>query len=64
MLFFQKRGFNPSVKTFNTTEEWQQHTLMIADFDGCDGTDVIGFWFGSVQPGDFGFQIDELSLTR
>lgn len=64
MLFFQKRGFTPSIKTFKTSNEWQEHTFKIADFDGCDGTDIIGFWFGSSQPGEFDFQIDEVSLTQ
>ena len=64
MLFFQKRGFTPSIKTFNTSDIWQEQTFAIADFDGCDGTDVIGIWFGSSQPGEFAFQIDEVSLTQ
>lgn len=62
MLFFQKRGFQPSTKTFSASEEWKQHKFDIADFDGCDGTDVIGIWFGQGIPGEFKFQIDELTL--
>ena len=63
MLFFQKRGFNPSVKSFATEATWKEHTFSISDFDGCDGSDVLGIWFGSEQPGKFSFQIDEVELA-
>ena len=64
MLFFQKRGFQPSVKPFRAASEWQKHTFEIKDFDGCDGTDVMGIWFGSTKPGSFSFQIDNVQLTK
>ena len=62
MLFFQKRGFQPSTKTIKASKEWKQHRFDFADFDGCDGTDVIGIWFGQATPGEFKFQIDEITL--
>ncbi len=64
MLFFQKRGFMPSTKSFVAEKEWKQYSFKIKDFDGCDGTDVTGLWFGQDSPGEFQFQIDEVKLTK
>ena len=64
MLFFQKRGFMPSTKSFVAGKEWKQYSFKISDFDGCDGTDVNGFWFGHNSSGKFEFQIDEVKLTK
>ena len=64
MLFFQKRGFLPSAKQFSATKEWKKYGFKIKDFDGCDGTDVLGIWFGKSTPGKFSFQIDEVQLQK
>ena len=64
MLFFQKRGFLPSAKQFSATKEWKKYDFKIKDFDGCDGTDVLGIWFGKSTPGKFSFQIDEVQLDK
>ena len=64
MMFFQKRGFQPSMKEFVAGSEWKQYDFKIADFDGCDGTDVLGFWFGTGTPGEFKFQIDQVQLKK
>jgi len=64
MLFNQRRGAIPSTKTFVAGKQWQQHSFKIADFDKCDGTDVLGFWFGSHQTGEFQFRIDQVKLVR
>ncbi|MEO1523856.1 MAG: amidohydrolase family protein [Planctomycetota bacterium] len=63
MLFFQKRGFAPSIKSFTAAKEWRECRYAIKDFDGCDGSDVLGIWFGADQAGDFAFQIDEVRLV-
>ncbi|MEL6896919.1 MAG: amidohydrolase family protein, partial [Planctomycetota bacterium] len=62
MLFFSKLGMQPSMQTFITSVDWQQHEYAISDFDGCDGSDVIGIWFGSDAPGDFEFHVDNVEL--
>ena len=62
MLFFQKRGFTPSVKSFTAGQDWKEYRFPIKEFDGCDGSDVLGIWFGAEQPGEFAFQIDEVRL--
>ena len=64
LLFSQKRGFVPSAKTFAAKDDWKQCSFPISDFDGCDGTDITGLWFGSNQPGEFEFQIDRVELTK
>lgn len=64
MLFFQKRGFNPSVKTFKAAKNWTEYRFPISAFDKCDGTDVLGVWFGSEKAGAFEFEIDELALEK
>jgi len=64
MLFFQKRGFQPAMKTFVAEPEWKRYEFAIKDFDGCDGTDVLGFWFGMNAPGEFKFRIDQVQLMK
>ena len=64
MMFFQKRGFLPSTKQFSATKEWKKYDFKIKDFDDCDGTDVLGIWFGKSTPGKFSFQIDEVQLQK
>lgn len=64
MLFFQKRGFQPAIKKFRANKEWQQYSFAIKDFEGCDGTDVTGIWFGNDNSGDFQFQVDEVVLKK
>ena len=64
MLFFQKRGFQPSIETFSATKEWKKYKFKIKDFHGCDGTDVLGVWFGRSKPGKFSFQIDQVQFDK
>ena len=64
MVFFQKRGFQPSTKTFQAGEAWKEYTFDFQDFDGCDGSDVTGIWFGNDSSGEFEFQIDEVKLAK
>ena len=62
MIFTRKRGFQPSFKLFNATEQWKKHSYDFADFDGSDGSDVMGIWFGTNQPGEFEFQLDSVKI--
>lgn len=64
MLFFQKRGFNPSMQSFTAGSKWTKHSFELSSFDECDGTDIIGIWFGSGMPGEFEFQIDQVQLEK
>ena len=64
MVFFQKRGFQPSTKTFQAGEAWKEYSFDFQDFDGCDGSDVTGIWFGNDSSGEFEFQIDEVKLAK
>ncbi len=64
MLFTQKRGFQPSVQVLKAGKEWKRFVFKISDFDGSDGTDVLGLWFGKSVKGEFRFWIDEVQLER
>lgn len=61
MLFTKARGFSPSMKSFVAGEEWTQQRFTIRDFDGCNGTDIMGvFLGGGDKPGDFKLFIDNV----
>jgi hypothetical protein len=61
MLFFQAHGFAPSMRSFVATPDWQQYRFALKDFDGCDGTDVLGLFFGGgAEAGPFEFQVDDV----
>lgn len=64
MLFSKKRGFQPSVKKFKADTNWTRYQFKIRDFDDCDGTDVLGIWFGNESTGPYKFQIDEVQLSK
>ena len=46
MIFAADLPYSRSTKRFEVTEKWTQFTYDIAEFDGCDGKNVFGFWFG------------------
>jgi hypothetical protein len=61
MLFFQANGYAPARKQFETGGEWRQHRFALTDFDGCDGSGLMGVFIGgSAESGAFSFQIDEV----
>ena len=62
MLFTQKRGFQPSIQFLKAGKEWKRVEYKIADFDGSDGTDVLGLWIGKSEAGNFQFWIDHVQL--
>jgi hypothetical protein len=61
MIFFQSRGFSPSLQTFEPGKEWARHRFELKDFDGCDGKGLLGVFFGGgPEVGKFEFQIDDI----
>ena len=46
MVFSQARGFIPVIKTFVPGKEWKQFRFAWKDFDGLDGTQTLGLFFG------------------
>lgn len=62
MLFTRKRGFTPSIRTFKAKTEWARFRFPLEDFDGSDGSDVLGIFIGSTQAGKFELSVDELKL--
>ncbi len=62
MVFTQKRGFTPSTKSFRAKPEWNRFTFPLSDFDGSDGSDVLGIFIGSSRPGKFELLVDELKM--
>ena len=63
MFFATSRGFAPAIQTFVAGAEWKQYTFKTRDFDGLDGHDITGIFFGAGQPaGKFAFQIDDVQF--
>jgi hypothetical protein len=61
MLFFQANGYTPAVKRFEAGKEWKRHRFELSEFSGCDGSGLMGVFFGGTPvPGPFSFQIDEV----
>lgn len=65
MLFFQRKGFQPSILTFVAGSEWKQHRFALRDFSGCEGTDIVGLFFGAgSDAGPFALQIDDVRFEK
>jgi hypothetical protein len=63
MLFFQANGYVPARQSFSPGHDWKQYRFDLSAFDGCDGSGLMGIFFGgSAEPGPFSFQLDEVSL--
>ncbi len=63
MLFATSQGYMPAIQSFVTGPEWKQFTFPISSFNGMDGSDLNGIFFGGgPEPGSFSFQIDEVRL--
>jgi hypothetical protein len=61
MIFTRKGGFRPSGKSFAAGKEWKLHRFELKEFDGCDGSDLLGvFLGGGPEVGDFELWIDDL----
>jgi Amidohydrolase family/Complex I intermediate-associated protein 30 (CIA30) len=61
MLFAKTFGFQPAVETFTAGPEWKHFAFPLKDFNGTDGHDLIGVFFGSSPgPGKFELWIDDV----
>lgn len=62
-LFCEGSGQLPPEQPFEVTSEWQEISLDLTTFEGCDGTGVQAIIFSAgIAPGPFSFQIDEVSF--
>jgi hypothetical protein len=63
MLFFQANGYMPARQSFTPGPEWKNFKFDLAAFDGCDGSGLMGLFFGaSAELGPFAFQLDDVRL--
>jgi hypothetical protein len=65
MLFARSHGFQPAFKSFVAGNEWKRFKFRLSEFDGMDGSDLMGILFaGGPAPGRFVLQIDEVVLSQ
>jgi hypothetical protein len=65
MLFARSHGFQPAFKSFVAGNEWKRFTFRLSEFDGMDGSDLMGILFaGGPAPGRFVLQIDDVILSQ
>lgn len=62
LVFTEKGGFQPAIQSFKATNEWKRYNFKFTDFNGTNGKDVMGIWFGNTTPGEFKFWIDQVEL--
>jgi hypothetical protein len=62
LLFAKSRGYQPAVKTFEAKPEWHEYRFSVSDFDGLDGHDLTGIFFGAGSPGSFAFELDNVAF--
>lgn len=61
MIFAQGFGYQPAQQTFTAGAEWKQFTFPLKAFNGTDGHDLTGVFFGSSPtPGKFDLRIDDV----
>jgi len=61
MIFAQSFGYQPAEQTFTASAEWKQFTFPLKSFNGTDGHDLTGVFFGSSPtPGKFDLLIDDV----
>jgi hypothetical protein len=61
MIFSQAGGFSRSEKTFTADDRWEKHRFELKEFDGCDGSGLMGVFFGGgAEPGPFELLIDDV----
>jgi hypothetical protein len=64
MLFSNSRGYQPLTKNFTAGAEWKCFRFRISEFEGIDGSDIMGIVFvGGPAPGKFALQIDDVRLS-
>lgn len=65
MLFMKSFGQFIPTKDFTVTKDWKYFSFKIKDFNGCDGSDMQGIFFGANNHiGPFSFQIDNVRFDR
>jgi hypothetical protein len=65
MLFARSHGFQPVFKSFVAGNEWRRFKFRLSEFDGMDGSDLMGILFaGGPAPGRFVLQIDDVVLSQ
>jgi hypothetical protein len=61
MIFAKGFGYQPATQTFTVGAEWKQFTFPLKAFNGTDGHDLMGVFFGSSPtPGKFELSIDDV----
>ncbi len=64
MIFTEAGGRIPASQDFTPTSEWKQYTFPLSDFHA-DGKGLQAILFtGSMTPGPFAFQIDDVQLVK
>lgn len=63
LVFAETLGRIPAERTFDTTEEWAEHTFSWTDFRGIDGSDIMAIIISAGTGADsFWFEIDQFRL--
>lgn len=64
MIFTEASGRMPLTQSFTPGVEWRQYTMHFTDF-GANGKGLQAILFsGSLTPGPFAFQIDDVELVK
>jgi imidazolonepropionase-like amidohydrolase len=63
MFFAASRGSTPAIQKFEAGPEWKAFTFPFTAFDGMNGSDLTGIFFGGGPgPGRFELRIDDVRL--
>ena len=61
MIFAKSSGYQPAIRTFTAGAEWKEFRFPLKVFNGTDGHDLMGVFFGSSPtPGKFNLAIDDV----
>ncbi len=64
MVFDQALGRIPATVDVPITGEWATHSIPFTDFNGIEGTGIMGILFSAGAEGAFSFQIDDVRLQE
>ena len=64
MFFAQSLGWQPARRSFSTSREWKQYRFELSQFNGIDGRDVTGVFFGASEPGSFALRVDDVRFEK
>lgn len=63
LLFTRSGGQEPAIQTFTADSEWREHIFSWSDFNGSDGSDVMGIAVvGGPEAGPYEIWIDQVKL--